>query len=183
MLMTTSYVYQLDGTIETLKEYSISHVPLLSSRAYEATALPLNPKAPFIPVFRKMTNCKVELQIAKMQMDNPCLNIVKIYDVTPTYYTMELLETNYTMDISIIEKMQKAKTYMQSINIAYIDWKPDNIGIDRNGEPKLFDFDGCGIYDNDKWIIKPFRGYAYNEVSKTVADPVKIDNMCFHKYL
>ncbi len=158
--MTTSYVYQLDGTIETLNE----------------------PKVPLL-VFRKMTNCKVELQIAKMLMDNPCLNIVKIYDVTPTYYTMELLETNYTMDTSIIEKMQKVKTYMQSINIAYIDWKPDNIGIDRNGEPKLFDFDGCGIYNNNDWIIKPFRGYAYNEVSKTVSDPVKIDDMCFHKYL
>lgn len=165
MLMITSYVYQLDGTIEPMVE---SHT------------------VPFIhdyPVFRKITNCKVELQIAKMLMDNPCLNIVKIYDVTPTYYTMELLNTNYTMDTSIINKMQKAKTYMQSMNIAYIDWKPDNIGIDSNGEPKLFDFDGCGIYDNDKWIITPFRGYAYNEVSKTVSDPVKIDDECFHKYL
>lgn len=157
--MITSYIYQLDGTIE-----------------------------PFIynyPVFRKMTNCKVELQIAKKLMENKYCqkNIVKIYDVTPTYYTMELLKTNYTLDASIIEKMHEAKTYMQSINIAYIDWKPDNIGIDINGEPKLFDFDGCGIYDNDKWIITPFRGYAYNEVSKTVSDPVKIDDACFKKYL
>jgi len=87
------------------------------------------------------------------------------------------------LDASIIDKMQKVKTYMQSNNIAYIDWKPDNIGIDINGEPKLFDFDGCGIYQNNKWIIKPFRGYAYNDVSKTVSDPVKIDDACFHKYI
>jgi serine/threonine protein kinase len=166
MLMTTSYVYQLDGTIE----------PFASSQA---------PKVPFIPVFRKMTNCNVELQIAKMLMENKYCqkNIVKIYDVTSTYYTMELLETNYILDASIIEKMQKVKTYMQSINIAYIDWKPDNIGIDENGEPKLFDFDGCGIYENNEWIISPFRGYAYNDVSKTVSDPVKIDDACFRKYL
>ncbi len=178
--MTTSYVYQLDGTIETLKEYEATFQSALAD-----IWLPLNPKVPLIPVFRKMTNCKVELQIAKMLMENKYCqkNIVKIYDVTPTYYTMELLETNYTMDTSIIEKMQKVKTYMQSINIAYIDWKPDNIGIDENGEPKLFDFDGCGIYNNNDWIIKPFRGYAYNEVSKTVSDPIKIDDTCFHKYL
>ncbi len=159
--MTTSYVYQLNGEIE----------PLASSQE------------PYVSVFRKMTNCKVELQLAKMLMDNPHPNVVKIYDVTPTYYTMELLETNYTLDASIIEKMHEAKTYMQSMNIAYIDWKPDNIGIDINGEPKLFDFDGCGIYNNNDWIIKPFRGYAYNEVSKTVSDPVKIDDECFHKYI
>lgn len=105
--MTTSYVYQLDGTIVPIARSA----PIAESPSQAS-------KAPFIPVFRKMTNCKVELQIAKIIKDNPCPNIVKIYDVTPTYYTMEILETNYILNASIIEKMQIAKTYMQSNNIA-----------------------------------------------------------------
>jgi serine/threonine protein kinase len=63
--------------------------------------------------------------------------------------------------------MNKVKSFLQSINIAYIDWKPDNIGLNANGEPKLFDFDGCGIFTPDNnWTVRPFCGYAYKKYRK-----------------
>jgi hypothetical protein len=36
----------------------------------------------------------------------------------------------------------------------YIDWKPDNMGIDVSGNFKLYYFDASGITtaDNKKWL-------------------------------
>jgi serine/threonine protein kinase len=81
--------------------------------------------------------------------------------------------------------MAEVKEFLQSINIAYVDWKPDNIGIDAKGCPKLFDFDGCGLLGSNanSWYITPFKGYAYNYASTIVSDCKKIDDLCFDKYL
>ncbi len=137
-----------------------------------------------MPVFRKMTNSQVELSIAKTLLNAHNPNIVTIYNVTAKYYDMELLETNYTINSTIINKMHNVKSFLQSLNIAYIDWKPDNIGLAKNGEPMLFDFDGCGIFTpNDTWATPPFCGYAFKKVSQIETNPKKIDDLCFHKYL
>lgn len=151
------FIYNLDGTIK-----------------------PFNSP---IPIFRKMTTNAVELYIATKLMKNPHPNIVTVYNVTSTYFDMELLQVDYTINSSIVEKMQIVKSYLQSLNIAYIDWKPDNIGLDSSGEPKLFDFDGCGLFLDDIWLTLPFPGYAYKEVSKIETNPAKIDDVCFAKYL
>jgi serine/threonine protein kinase len=135
-------------------------------------------------VFRKMTNSLVELHIANMLLHNSNPNIVTIYNVTTTYIDMELLNTNYTINSSVIDKMNKVKLFLQSMNIAYIDWKPDNIGLDAHGEPKLFDFDGCGIFTpNNNWTIRPFSGYAYKKISQMESNPQIMDDMCFNQYL
>ena len=135
-------------------------------------------------VFRKMTNSQVELDIANMLRSNSHSNIVTIYNVTTTYIDMELLHTDYEMNSTILDKMNNVKLFLQSMNIAYIDWKSDNIGLDANGEPKLFDFDGCGIFKPDNtWTVWPFNGYAYKKVSQIESNPCKIDDICFYQYL
>ncbi len=163
----TSLVYQLDGEIEPISEL------------YDGK-----------PFFRKMTTSKAELEIVNILFlsNNTHPNIVKIYNVTPTYFDMEMLSTYYLFTSEIVNKMLEVKNFLQSINICYIDWKPDNIGIDANGCPKLFDFDGCGLINsnninNNSWQIKPFRGYAYNYASIKETDCKKIDDLCFEKYL
>ncbi len=162
----TSLVYQLDGEI----------VPI--SELYDGK-----------PFFRKMTTSKAELEVVNMlfNINTVNKNIVKIYNVTSTYFDMELLETTYTLTNQILKQMAEVKDFLQSINIAYVDWKPDNIGIDAKGCPKLFDFDGCGICNNNisnnSWYITPFKGYAYIYASTKETDCKKIDDLCFKKYL
>jgi len=112
-------------------------------------------------------------------------NIVEFYKIDSNYIDMELLNTNYELSKDIIEKMCQVKTCLQSIGIFYIDWKPDNIGIASNGEPKLYDFDCSGIYKGDKWLIEPggyLGSYAYKKFSY-LKDPKKIDDACFDSYL
>ncbi len=89
-------------------------------------------------------------------MDKPNKNIVEFYNITPEFIDMELLET-YQIKSSVIytifndkpkikEIMKPVKDFLQSLGIAYIDWKIDNIGI-SDGTYKLFDFNMCGIFD------------------------------------
>jgi len=162
----TSLVYQLDGEIQHISEL------------YDGK-----------PFFRKMTCSKAELEVVNMlfNINTVNKNIVKIYNVTPTYFDMELLESNYSLTNQIITQMAEVKDFLQSINIAYVDWKPDNIGIDAKGCPKLFDFDGCGLLSSNAnsstWYITPFKGYAYNYASTIESDCKKIDDLCFEKYL
>jgi len=46
-----------------------------------------------------------------------------------------------------INAMKKVKTFLQSLGIIYMDWKIDNVGRGKDGNYKLFDFDGSGIID------------------------------------
>ena len=118
--------------------------------------------------FRKMTKSKREIEICKIIMENPYENIVKIYKIyeaeennlnDTSYIDMELLERNlenYHIE-DIRQKMEEVKTFLQKIGIMYVDWKPDNIGIDCNGNLKLFDFDASWKIniDTKEWEIKP----------------------------
>lgn len=113
-------------------------------------------------IFRKQVRRKVELIISKKIMENPNPYIVTIYSVNNDDNTvdMELLNTDYELNNENIAKIHKtikeALNYLHSINIMYIDWKYDNIGITKDGSFKLFDFDSCGIADstNKIWLIR-----------------------------
>ena len=113
-------------------------------------------------IFRKQVRRKVELIISKKIMENPNPYIVTIYDVNNEHSTvdMELLTTDYELNHENITKInvtiKEALNYLHSINIMYIDWKYDNIGISKDGTFKLFDFDSSGIAtpDNKEWLIR-----------------------------
>ena len=118
--------------------------------------------------FRKKTVNKKEIKLCKILMENQCENVVKIYDIheaeennlnDTSYIDMELLDVNlekYNIE-DIQRKMEDVKSSLQRLGIMYIDWKPDNIGIDCNGNLKLFDFDASGKIniDTKEWEIKP----------------------------
>jgi serine/threonine protein kinase len=83
--------------------------------------------------------------------------------------------------------MRKVKEYLHSLNIVYIDWKPDNIGLttDNKKTVKLYDFDASGIVEKDengtlKWKIKPPEWFFYRvAIEKGIADPFEIDDYIF----
>jgi serine/threonine protein kinase len=124
------------------------------------------------PIFRKETMRKIELMITKKIMETPNPYIVSIYHVNDDKNTidMELLDLDYELNDENIKKIQitvkEAIQYLHSINVMYIDWKYDNIGLSKDGKFKLFDFDSSGIADpsNQNWLIK-------NPNSKTTWSP------------
>lgn len=152
------------------------------------------------PFFRKMfyspTNPSenqrkvilTETEIAKILMEKPHPNIVRYFKVTPEYVDMEQLTT-----IEYIEKddleilvtiMRKVKTFLQELGIVYIDWKLGNIGKDKHGNYKLFDFDVSGIFNNTEWLLEPVHYYNYKYAIKQGATtPLDIDNVCFEKFI
>ena len=113
-------------------------------------------------IFRKQVRRKVELIISKKIMENPNPYIVTIYDVNNENSTvdMEILNTDYELNDENINKIhitvKEALQFLHSINVMYIDWKYDNIGLSANGIFKLYDFDGSGIatLDNQNWLIR-----------------------------
>lgn len=131
---------------------------------------------------------KTEIAIVKLLMKNPFPNIVTFYDINNKYVEMEELDITSKLDkLEVIKTMEKVKDFLQSIGIMYIDWKPDNIGISKDGIYKLYDFDASGIIDlknPNVWIIKPIEYYSYNNaIENGLTDPKEIDNYSFVKGL
>ena len=118
------------------------------------------------PIFRKNAMRQVELIISKKIMENPNPYIVNIYDVNDEKNTidMELLKLDYELNDENIKKIQttvkEALKYLHSINVMYIDWKYDNIGLSKDGNFKLFDFDASGIANdtNKEWLLRKAGG-------------------------
>ena len=141
-----------------------------------------------IHIFKKMTTSKVELEICKILMKYPHKNIVNIFDVGPDYVIMEQVNidlSNVSKDV-VMSKMTELKDYLQNLGIIYIDWKCDNIGIDCNGEIKLFDFNVSGLVDvnTQNWFIEAKHYYAYNHaILDGYNTPIEIDNYAFRTYL
>ena len=149
-------------------------------------------------IFRKQVRRKVELIISKKIMENPNPYIVTIYDVNNEHSTvdMELLTTNYELNNENINKIhvtiKEALKYLHSINIMYIDWKYDNIGLSKDGTFKLFDFDASGIatVDNKNWLTRsqeskqtwsPPASYSWGvALINHITSPLCADNfICF----
>ena len=137
--------------------------------------------------FRKYGASISELAICKILKNNPHPNIVKIYRITDSYIDIELLtpiitEKDYDKN-TLISEAVLAKNHLQSLGIMYIDWKPDNIGIDADGKYKLFDFDLSGIttYDGKKWKVNPAPySWSYRQaISNGLKDPKEIDDFTF----
>jgi serine/threonine protein kinase len=135
-----------------------------------------------------------EYEIAKILLNEKNPNIVSIYNISiidQLYYEIdiELVKTDYSL--SILEKnrlvLVQLKNYLQSKGIMYIDWKPDNFGIDNEGNIKIFDFDASGIVsvkDYDTWVIKPPNYWAYKmAILKGLSKPKEIDDYCFNIFI
>ncbi len=138
-----------------------------------------------IPVFRKMTNSRIEISICKklQVLDNK--HIVQIYRVADNYIDMEILQPirNYQENIDIINDTAfYVKSFLQNNGIAYIDWKLDNIGLSNN-KYKLFDFDMSGTFNciTKEWIIKPFQdSYNYKKCTELkITNSIEIDNYSY----
>ena len=137
--------------------------------------------------FKKMSKRQGELEICKLLLKNPHRNIIQIYGVGPDYIDMELL--NIDMDRQDKNKiknvMREVQEYLQSLGIMYIDWKLDNIGISKDGEIKLFDFNASGLIniETGEWIIEPPDWAAYqNAIRSGVTTPFDIDDYTFNAF-
>jgi serine/threonine protein kinase len=131
---------------------------------------------------------KAEIYIVKLLMKNPNPNIVTFYEINDKYVEMEELDITTKLDKNkLISIMEKVKDFLQSLGIMYIDWKPDNIGISKDGIYKLFDFDVSGVIDLNNpnvWKVKPLEYYSYNKAIKNgITNPKEIDNYSFVKGL
>jgi serine/threonine protein kinase len=154
---------------------------------------PINETFKGEPIFRKETDDKSQLMISKILMEHPYKNIVKNYRVVDNessdkkYVDMEILEDLFDniTESELKEVMNPVKAYLQSLGIIYLDWKPDNIGIDKDGNLKLFDFDVSGLIDvnTGKWIIEPKDADLYRRkgVELGLKTPIEIDNYYFDK--
>lgn len=136
------------------------------------------------PFFRKETNMR-EIEIVSILRKHPHPNIVTYYTISPKrmYIDMELLNTKKTIpQDKLIETMKKVKDDLQSLGIMYVDWKPDQMGLTKNGTIKLFDFNASGRTDvkSKKWISVPPSYWSYRQAeAKGLVDPYEIDEFTF----
>jgi serine/threonine protein kinase len=127
-----------------------------------------------------------ELQIYTILSHCSHPNIVTAYKIWTDYIDLERLDISFKITPKIIDTMRHVKTFLQQKGIIYLDWKPDNIGLDSQGIPKLFDFDAAGICytDSYKWMYEPPMFYRYRLALETgLTNPVQIDDYCFDKYI
>ena len=142
-------------------------------------------------IFRKISKSKAELEIIKILINKSNnKNIATYYRIIIHNSPIAYIDAELLLDINLTKLtnqeikqiMSNVKTYLQSLGIIYIDWKPDNIGIGMNGELKLFDFDCSGLIDinTGKWIIKPVKFHSYRKaISLGAKTPIEIDNCAF----
>lgn len=146
------------------------------------------------PFFRKMfyySNPPTEIQkqivfteneIVKILIQNPHPNIVTYFDINNKYVDMEELNTKDINPEEVKIPMENVKNFLQSLGIMYIDWKIDNIGKDKNGIYKLFDFDASGLIDlhTNKWKITPPNYWSFRKAKENNCNtPQEIDNWSF----
>jgi len=124
-----------------------------------------------------------ENAIVNILINKPFPNIVNFYAINKDYVEMEELDISTEKDkTKLIETMSNVKDFLQSIGIMYIDWKPDNIGISKDGTYKLFDFDASGVVDlkTNKWIVKPLEYWSYRKaIEQGFKIPQQIDDFSF----
>lgn len=145
---------------------------------------------------KKKDNINNETDIISYLMNFPDYtqnNIVTVYNVTQNYVDMEELHTPLTpadKTREYIAAMRKAKDFLQSNGIVYLDWKADNIGMSEGksksvdgsmseGGYKLFDFDASGIFnpETNEWLIEPIYLATYDHR----LTPTELDDSLFEE--
>jgi len=134
------------------------------------------------PFFRKYVQNRIEHTIYKILKNFDHKNIVKIYRITDNYIDIELIKDDrINVDRKKRKKvMENVKNFLQKNNIAYIDWKPDNIGLSNDGTFKLYDFDASGIFKGDDWVIEPPYYYVMRTAPSNYT-PKQIDDWSFEQ--
>ena len=133
---------------------------------------------------------KTEHMIVKQLQANPHKNIISIYDIKKNYIDLEILRPlpiGVSKHKKFISMMKKMKQHLHKLGIMYIDWKFNNIGVDKHGTYKLHDFDASGIIKKTnptKWLLKPpyIRQYATSQ-AHNCRTPLEIDNCSFDMYI
>ena len=131
------------------------------------------------PLFRKMCPQPNELRVARIVQAHPHPNVVEIYHACEDYIDMELLQTGVIYNLQDIER---AHAYLLKHNIVYMDWKPDNFGVDLNGITKVFDFDSSGMFDSetDTWVYCPPSYWSMRKATEAGhTNPSDIDRYTF----
>lgn len=135
------------------------------------------------PFFRKYMkfDCIENLIYRILYMKGNHPNIVEIYRITDDYIDMELL-SEISDKKNLKSVMGNVKRYLHRLNIAYIDWKYDNIGIGEDGNFKLFDFNASGIFNcYDEWTFTPDLCYVMRNAPNGLI-PIQIDNWAFKNF-
>jgi serine/threonine protein kinase len=160
-----SYVYTATGSIEQINE------------TYNGK-----------PLFRKMFHSLShhEFYIVNLLHQHPAPNVVTIYNITSTYYDMELLDRCGLNFASQSIHIQKALEQLHDLNIVYMDLKLDNIGYSTiNNCWKIYDFDCSGVLSSpSEWLLTPPAYYNFRrykpEVDKT-KNLIDYDTFSFNK--
>ena len=166
-----SVIYN-DGTL-TYTDKTYDGIPFLRKMFYYSTP----------PTKKQKQIVFAEKNIVQLLMLNPFPNIVNYFFVNNKYVDMEELDVENIQKKDIIEPMMQVKSHLQHLGIMYIDWKIDNIGMDKNGTCKLFDFDSSGFIDihTQEWIIEPIHSFSYKKaIENGCTTPIEIDNWSFH---
>lgn len=133
------------------------------------------------PFFRKPTTpYSNEHFIYQLLSRKPHPNIVDVYRITDHYIDIELVSPSKNRKTKKMrDMMKKAKTFLQQNNIVYIDWKPDNVGLDENGNYKLYDFDGSGVFNCEgEWVFRAPDYYMMRHAPDGYS-PIQIDDWSF----
>jgi len=124
---------------------------------------------------------ETEKQIALMLLENPQVNVVKVLEVGDDYVDYEKLldYLDKEPDENYYEDIRKGLSQLNSLGIAYIDLKKENIGYSvKDGVWKIFDFDFSGIYNVEtlEWIVPPAESIPYKWLHN-LFDITEIDNL------
>ena len=123
-------------------------------------------------------------------------NYVKKLDTDYNVSMEEIRPINDSIDDrTIVLALTRAKQYLQSIGIAYIDWKFGNVGINEDDTVQLFDFDFSGLMVGNKWLrrdgytFKPRVGFnltnalVYCYEDDRPLTPTNIDDAAFNRFI
>lgn len=172
---TVIHVYDVDGSSTTIEhdgDYDIFRKVL---RTYDESNM-------------------TEFRIAKMLLQNPQPNVVKIYDAVmdgdTCFIDMEYLNDDYVPLEKYEEDFKNGLKQLHSLGIIYIDIKQDNIGYSTRDQVfKIYDFDCSGIVneDNNKaWLYPPFESHMFKSVKhheQSVNTLFELDTLCWeHAY-
>ncbi len=135
------------------------------------------------PYFRKYVDYGInEITISRILKNHPHPNIVSIFDIGPNYIDMQLLKTRITIKDVSLSALRRAKDFMHSLGIVYLDWKIDNLGLDDSGNIKIFDFDLSARFIKDRFTETPeVKGYYWRDAEeKGLRTPIEIDDWIFN---